>query len=231
MRKLLAVALLAAFAVPASAATLSLRFAGLGATNDTNAEITSVGGSVQVEVWMEFTDASDAGNGVGGASFNLTAAPESADAGLQGDLVEEAGLGMSGNATGNAGWSAADVPGNVGGLSQFSVFAGLPSDGIVSGGADVLLGTFNITGNAIGSYQFWIQRDGLVSPSVGFANGAPYGFNGDGDGYAGNFNIGNGYAGALKGQNNIPMNINVTPEPAALALLALGGVAVLRRRS
>jgi hypothetical protein len=229
MRKLLAVAMLAAFAVPASAATLGLNF--VGAIDDTNA-VVPLGGTVTVEVTWTTTSSDDASKGLLAMAFNLTADPEDPAAGLQGVQAPDPGLTM-GNNTSALGWSAGGVGGVVGGGAQYGVFTS-PANATYNVGTTVL-GTFQVTveaGAALGLHQFYIHRNpAAFTPDPGDDTGASYSFNASGDGYNGFYNIGNGYAGNLNGSAAIPMNINVTPEPAALALLALGGVAVLRRRS
>ncbi len=229
MRKLLAVALLAAFAVPASAATLGLRFVGANADDDTNATV-ALGDSVTVEVTWSTTDASDASNGMIAMAFNLTAAVQDGAAGAQ---VPDADLGVANIAAGPGAWNSGGAPGVLGGGAQFGVFAN-PADTVLAAGTTVL-GTFDVVvdgGAALGGHQFFIQRNASAfTPDPVNTVGGSYSFNNAGDGYSGQFNIGNGFAGKNNGSGNIPMNINVTPEPAALALLALGGVAVLRRRS
>ncbi|HNO80176.1 MAG TPA: PEP-CTERM sorting domain-containing protein [Phycisphaerae bacterium] len=229
MRKLLAVALLAAIAAPASAATLGLRFVGPNAGDDTNATV-NAGESVQVEVTWEFSSASDAANGLGSISFNLTAAPENPAGGLQGDLVATTALGMDNYGTTLPNWTTGGTPGLVGAV-QWAAGQNLPADAVTAAGVTVL-GTFDITGLELGTHQFYIQRNiTQFSPEPTTSQAISYSFNPGGDGYASQFNIGNGFAGTNTGTGAIPMTVNVTPEPAALALLALGGVAVLRRRS
>ncbi len=228
MRKLLAVALLAAFAVPASAATLGLNF--VGGLDATNSGDLDHGQSITVEVTWTTTDANDGSPGMIAMAFNLTSSVQDGAAGLQ---TPDSGLSIANVAATPANWNSGGVETTLGGGAQFAVFAS-PADAITAPGTSVL-GTFDVVvepGAALGLHQFYIQRNAAAfSPDPVNSVGASYSFNLGGDGYSGQFNIGNGFAGKNNGSDAIPMNINVTPEPAALALLALGGVAVLRRRS
>ncbi len=226
MRKLLIVALLAAFAVPASAATLGLNF--VGGQDDTNASLFP-GDSITVEVTWTTTDVNDGSPGMIAMAFNLTSSVQDGAAGLQ---TPDPGLSIANITAGPANWNAGGVETTLGGGAQFAVFAS-PADAITTPGTTVL-GTFDVVvepGAALGLHQFYIHRNAAAfSPDPVNSVGASYSFNLGGDGYSGQFNIGNGFAGKNNGSDAIPMNIDV-PEPAALALLALGGIAVLRRRS
>jgi hypothetical protein len=231
MRKLLAVAMVAAFATAANASSLRLEFSGTNADDATNATIPNPGESVTVNVFFNMTPNDAAFQGLNTIAFNLTAVPEDPAFGVQGDKVEDAGLFASGNATGVTGWLAGGADGNVGSLGhQFSVGALLQADGVQVAG-DLLVGSFTVQGNALGAHTFYIQRNtNADSPAVSNFNGGGYTWSATpSDGY-GQYSIGNGYAGNGNGSGAIGMNINVLPEPAALALLAMGGVAVLRRR-
>ncbi|NOX60107.1 MAG: PEP-CTERM sorting domain-containing protein [Planctomycetes bacterium] len=237
MKKLLVVAMLASFATSASAAEISLRFKGTDAntTTNTDALIPSVGGTVEVEVvWNQSVDAG-ANLGVGLVSFNLSGGPEDAAGGLQGNLTLEMGLSASLASSDLTGWATGGAAGAgfIGSPSTQIVLGSSSPDGVTAGG-ETVLGSFLITGNAVGVYTVYMNRDGVNPFAVGANdNGATFyawSASPNPDNYN-EFSIGDGFAGLNKGQNSIAMNIEVTPEPAALALLALGGIAVLRRRS
>lgn len=227
MKKLLVVAMVAAFATTASAFQLSLRFTGANAVDDTNALLPNPTDSVTVEVlWTQ--SAVGAANGIAAVMFTTTTVPEDPAGGTQGDLIGTAGLSGSLSSASLPGWSGFGTAGNIG-VHQFAVWAPLP--GAYQGVGTTVVGTFELTGNIAGVYQTYIQRNNaLLTPTVADGSGTVYVFNPNPPGY-GEFNIGNGFAGEDNGTGAIPMNIIVAPEPAALALLALGGIAVLRRRS
>jgi MYXO-CTERM domain-containing protein len=238
MRKLLAVALLATFASTASASQLGLRFVDNGSlgADETNTAV-NIGDSVTVEVtWTQ--DAQEATVGLSNAFFLLTSSVHNGpgSAAAEGALVEDADLVVGNSGTTIGAWGTGGADGTVGGLSAIQ-YAGNDASFLNVAGTTVI-GTFDITvgpGAILGSvHDFYIlRRAGAASPDLAHPPGASsYSFNlGDPNGYEGNYNIGNGFAGKNNGDLAIPMNITVTPEPAALALLALGGVAVLRRRS
>ncbi len=237
MRKLLAVALLATFASTASASQLGLRFVDNGSGGDDTNTSVDAGSSVTVEVtWTQ--NAQEATVGLSNAFFLLTSSVHNGpgSAAGEGAFVEDSELAVSNSGTTIGAWGTGGADGNVGGLSAIQ-YAGNDASFLGDAGTSVI-GTFDITvdaGAGIGSlHDFYIlRRAGAASPDLAHPPGASaYSFNiGNPNGYEGNYDIGNGFAGKNNGSDAIPMNITVTPEPAALALLALGGVAVLRRRS
>lgn len=235
MKKLLAVALVAAFATTASAAQLSLRFTGNdtgGGFTDNTAEVTSVGGTVSVDIVYSLDATEAAGFGVGTVIFNMTTVPEDSAGGVQGDLVENASLVASAATPVAAGWQSLSVAGTVGGLANQVSLSGEPGNGIEAAG-EFVLGSFQISANALGTHEIYINRAASLLVLGAGANAANFGAYANvpnSDNYN-EYNIGNGFAGRNNGSQAAPMVLNVTPEPAALALLALGGIAVLRRRS
>lgn len=234
MRKLLAVLMVASFATAASAAQLSLSFVGPGALDATNAEVPA-GGTVTVQVEWTMSASEGTDFGFRGVSFNLTGNNHAADGtSPNGSIGEDAQLSMINRAASLAGFGVGGADGTVGGLSRFQVAtAGTP----VSDGGTHIAGTFDIAVDALASlgsvHSFYMLRNAnALSPEANQAQGVQtWDFSATPAAGYPEYSIGNGFAGKNNGSGAIPMNITVTPEPAALALLALGGVAVLRRRS
>ncbi|GJM24830.1 MAG: hypothetical protein DHS20C16_12450 [Phycisphaerae bacterium] len=234
LRMLLIVGLCVAFTSSAYASQLGSNFIGPFTNNPTLATVPQ-GGTVTVEVtWTQ--NASEAGIGLAALGFKLTSVPENPAPGLQGERVEDPDLLMHGVSVALPGWVNGELPGTVGGVSEFTAGASLAQDTLHTPGTTVV-GTFLISVDASatpGLHPFYILRNpGHSSPEVVGGNFSAYLFSSP-SASPGTYDIGGGFAGSnvdvLRTSDATPLMINVIPEPATLALLAMGGLMVLRRR-
>ena len=194
----------------ANGASLSLSFPG-GLTEWTLA----TSETVEVEVWFQM----NAGDSLAGVGFRLDSAP---------------GLDQIGSTPVQAGWSSSSTPGILGTPQQFVGFGGTPYNGPDTG---MLLGTVEIhqiQGTGPIDYDITIDVDNPIN--VQNAAGASYTRVAPGmyTGYANYYAIGTGSPGYVDGFGGVaqpnPLILHHIPEPGSLALLALGGIAIVRRR-
>lgn len=192
-------------------------------------------GNGTVEVWLQLFDLPLAGGGTEGTAglffeFATTNAPNLSIGNFQ--------TGLGGQ------WNAGGIPGDLstGSGTQFVVSTPNAGDNLVNPGA-YLMGTFDvtisgplddstkqiflgahITGNGVfdtaGTRMAWDSRYATLGSSTGYG------------GYVAYMNWGNpGWGNTTMGQPTPnPLLITKTPEPTSLALVALGGFALLRRR-
>ncbi len=234
MRRVILIAMSFGFALSADAARLAIRFApgDSHTVDDQNASV-DIGETVSVEVLWTFTPADVAVNDLAGFSFNLTSVPEDPSSGIQGDRVEDPNLFVDNDVAFLPNWGTSNAPGTVGGdFNQIGGFAQFQNASLDQAGTTVM-GSFDITvtGGSIGDVRdFYIQRlPFALSPSAGNSSASEFTFSPSPSGY-GEYDIGTGFAGFNDGTGSLPLTINVTPEPATLAFLALGFVLVRRTR-
>ncbi|GJM25724.1 MAG: hypothetical protein DHS20C16_21390 [Phycisphaerae bacterium] len=232
MKHMIAIAMSFGFALSADAARLAIRFApgDSHTVNDQNASV-DIGDTVSVEVLWTFTPDDVAVNDLAGFSFNLTSVPEDPSLGIQGDRVEDPNLFVDNDIAFLPDWGTSNAPGTVGGDSnQIGGFAQFQIASLDQAGT-TLVSSFDVTvtGGSIGDVRnFYIQRlPFALSPSAGDSSGSEFTLSPSPSGYD-EYDIGTGFAGFNDGTGALPLTINVTPEPAAVAILALGIVFVRR---
>ena len=148
------------------------------------------------------------------------------------------GLDMTASQTPLAGWQDTSSYGIVGQGATQVAWSSLPGSHLVGPSASVLIGTYTIhqlagTGNVDYDIAFNLQVPLLVWD----VNAAAYTLLPTGNAYttyAGYYHIGPGspgYTTAFGPDPREALVLHHIPEPGSLALLALGGLALLRRRS
>ena len=123
------------------------------------------------------------------------------------------------------------------GTNQFAVAADNPLEDSVSGPGAYHVGNQIIHQNdLLGDYEIMFGAAGPLA-KVKDASGADYKYWGSDGGWAGYYSYGTGapyYAGNPKTGDPVqladPLIVHCVPEPGSLSLLALGGLALIRRR-
>ena len=171
--------------------------------------------SVEVEVWFQM----NTGDSLAGVGFRNDSAP---------------GLDQIGATPVQTAWTNSSTPGILGTPQQFVGFGGTPYNGPDTG---VLLGSVTIhqiQGTGPIDYDITIDLDNPVSVQNAAGGGYTLVAPGAYTGYAGYYGIGTGSPGYVDGFGGVapanPLILHHIPEPGSLALLALGGIAMLRRR-
>lgn len=221
MKKVLICALAVGLAATAADATiLRLNFAG-----DGNAATVVAGGpAVNVEIWLDVMPYFTAASGVAGVGFEFETLPAIVQTGR----------------TANLGGSLGGFDGPLGATAVYNIgWGGVAGPGPVAATTSFLLGTLSVAAplsTAPGVYELVINHN---SVSVLDDTGGALGFDaraGYSDTYGSTLAYGNWGGPAWSAKNKgaqarNPLFLNVeVPEPTSLVLLALGGIAAIRRR-
>ena len=214
MKRVLAVVAVACL-MTATADAATLRLAWAGGSVDTLA--VDPMGSAQIEVWVDIV----ATDTLGTVFFEWEANP-----------IDQTGL-----ATTMPGWGTGGMNGTMGDLGvQFASAAATIPDA-VAGPGSFLVGTADITlQGGLESDQYEIAMKDLRPnhPAVLNATAGAYTFAPAYAGLAGYYTVGKGSPGMDAGPFGVadrdPLLMHVTPEPASLLLLGLGGLAIVNRR-
>ena len=216
MKRVVAVVLVGMFAATAGAAELNLLFA------DGSKEVTlQPSETVEVDVWFEM----NAGDTLAAIGYRHDAAP-----GL---------FNVPAAVPGPIGWATGSTAGILGTPAEFVGFSGPALAGPTANPPGVLVGSYTIhqLPDPPPPADYLITVDVDVPMNIQKGDGSQYTLlcMGSGyQGYAGYFAIGSGSPGDTDGfacpSPADPLIVHCIPEPASLALLALGGIAALRRR-
>ena len=169
---------------------------------------------------------------IGGETLSVVAFEYSA---IAGDPIS-----MTGTASSSVSdFVATQGPGVLGGSGvQSASGSANPSAGSLSGPGNFVLGTYDMTvdgGAALGDVDIFINPAAGAGTLILQGSGAAFTFAPNLAGTVANFyEYGIGVPDiadvGLGGQTANPLRLEVTPEPSSLVLLALGGIAMLRRR-
>jgi len=223
---MLAVALTAG---AANAARLGIEWNPATSADAQNATV-GVGGVAQADIVVDLIAGDDS---TSTAAFEFEMPTPGAGLALTGDI-----------ATALTGWGTTANAGPIGQLgSQVAAAATLPAQDSVSGPGRFVLATFDIAVNSepaantqfdivmstAGAGIVWLNASGGAPGTYDHRYAGPGASGGiDYSGYYA-YGIGSPLVGGKSGQPRNPLFLT-TPEPASLALLAIGGIALLRRR-